>query len=219
MGIRTHPDRLQNHDESKPSRWLSWPAIVISLLLVWPLGVVLLVIKIARAYNWSWNWGGGQKKEKKIPYSKLKSKTEQTEFLAAQKHRSKVVVTAMVLSALFIILGCYEITKDYVYYFFGHYPIQDLLSEFLSSAVFMLVGIYISSYCYSLCLRQHRVSSILSAFAGKGSMPVADIAKKAGLSKDLVRSELPAMVKDLYFGRSAYLDAAADTFYCSSRSA
>ena len=46
MMARRGPERLPNPAEEKEPFYMRWPAIVIALLVIWPVGLILLITKI-----------------------------------------------------------------------------------------------------------------------------------------------------------------------------
>ena len=74
MGKRNSFERLQAPGERTPLSQ-RWPVILLALLLVWPLGLTLLILKILKAAR------GGRidetrKKGAKVPYASCKSRVK-----------------------------------------------------------------------------------------------------------------------------------------------
>lgn len=96
---------------------LRWPVIVVAFLFVWPLGVILLITKIIGAVR-----KNRQEKvlqDNKIPFAKSKSKEDKQAYAAHCSQQKKRLITSFLMTALFLLLGCWGMTRDYLQLFWG----------------------------------------------------------------------------------------------------
>jgi len=208
------PERLR--DSSEPiSVFLRWPSIAAALLFIWPLGLALMIARITRDLHSTESIAS--KKVPVIPYAHQKSSQEKEKFLVGQKHRRKIAITAVVVAVLFLLLGCYGITKDYFLFFFQKEAFLGLLSSFFGSMFFLLVGMYAVVRSYTLILQGRRFQAVIAALNGAQAISVSKLAQKLSCTEEQLTVDLLQMISALYFGGNAYLDDVTNILYCDGR--
>lgn len=213
MKNRKTYERLQNPTERTP---LSerWPVIILCLLFVWPLGLVLLLLKILRAAR------GGHVEEKNrktadVPYLKYKSREKKAAYLEKQKKQKKMNWSSAIMTALLLALGCYGLTTDYLYLFSVRQLNVDFLQDFVCHCAFLLAGTYLASRIYAMFQRQHQARQILATLHGRPQVPLSALAQAQHCEEAALYELLVWMVSMDYFGDRAEVDMERNILYCT----
>ena len=211
MSRRSRAPRLEGGMDREPW-YLRWKIIVPALLFVWPAGLLLLITKIIGSVR---QFRKTHPKEyKNIPYQKHKSRAEQEAYIAGKKRRGKMVFTSILMTALFLVLGCLGLTKTYVNAFWDQLRFADLIRDMLSYAAFVLLGVYLASRANALCLQERRLGHILEGLKGRQSLAFADLVRQTGIPEEQLREDVQTMVDAGFFGSGAGLDEETGLLYC-----
>ena len=206
------PTRLPNPAEEKEPFYMRWPAIVIALLLIWPIGLILLITKIigvvrkTRAEKTQY--------DPEIPYTKFKTKEDRTLFAARRSRQKKRLVTVCLMTALFLAVGCVGLTRDYLHMFRGDAITSKSVVGFLSNILFLLVGIYIAASGYRLLVQQRRVNQLVRVLGGNRVYSLAKLQEQTGYDRATLLTDADMMLNNAYFGHGAYYDPETEQIMC-----
>ena len=202
------PDRLPNPAEEKEPFYMRWPAIVIALLLIWPIGLILLITKIigvarrTRAEKTQY--------DPEIPFTKQ----DRTLFASQRSRQKKRLVTVCVMTALFLVVGCLGLTRDYIRVFRGEPITGKFVVGVLSDVLFLLVGLYIAASGYRLLLQQRRVNQLVRVIGGNRTVSIAWLQDRTGCDRATLLTDADMMLNNAYFGHGAYYDAETEQILC-----
>lgn len=213
MKNRKSYERLQNPTERSPISE-KWPVIILCLLFVWPLGLVLLILKILRAAR------GGHVEEKtkktaEVPYLKYKSREKKTAYLEKQKKQRKMNWSSAIMTTLLLALGCYGLTRDYLHLFSVQQLDKEFLQDFVFHCVFLLAGTYLASRIYAMFQRQHQARQILATLHGRPQVPLSALAQAQHCEEADLYELLVWMVSMDYFGDRAEVDMEKNILHCT----
>ena len=214
MFKKNTPDRLKPHQEEKEYFLLRWPVIIIALLLVWPLGIISLILKFIDIHSKS-----RKKKilvDNSVPFAKYKTDREKQSFGDQRRRRKKTVFTGLIMTALFLVLGCIGITQDYLQVFFGSGFTSEVLYDFIGHAAFLLVGVYMASTSYSFIQRNHRLNHLQTVIGKQAHVSMDSLIHHTGYAEELIVQDLKVMQESFFFGQDAYYDEKARILYCRS---
>lgn len=217
MKKRKTYERLQNPNGRTP---LSerWPIIILCLLFVWPLGLVLLILKILRAAR-----GGHDAKVIKqtadVPYQKYKSRERKLSYLEKQKKQKKMNWSAAIMTVLLLALGCYGLTRDYLHLFLVRHFDVEFIQDFVCHCLFLLAGTYLASRIYTMFLRQHQARQILATLHGRPEVPLASLAQAQHCEVEDLYELLVWMISMDCFGERAEVDMEKNILYCTRAAA
>lgn len=196
---------------------LRWPVIVVAFLFVWPLGVILLITKIIGAVR-----KNRQEKvlqDNKIPFAKSKSKEDKQAYAAHCSRQKKRLITSFLMTALFLLLGCWGMTRDYLQLFWGSGFTGKLAADFLSHGIFLLVGIFLAAKAYDLLVQQRRLARLLTLIGNAGVVHLDQLLERSGETEYQLLLDLQAMLDRAYLGHGAFYDAQRRTLYCRADAA
>ncbi len=204
MMARRGPERLPNPAEEKEPFYMRWPAIVIALLVIWPVGLILLITKIIGVVRRT-------KAEKTqydpdIPFAKYKTKDDRKLYAARRSRQKKRLITVCLMTALFLAVGCLGLTRDYIRLFRGGELTGKTAADFLSHVLFILVGLYIAASGYRLLAQQRRVNQLVRVMGGNRVYSVSRLQEQTGWDRAVILGDLDMMLSQAYFGRGAYYD-------------
>lgn len=215
MAKRNSFERLQAPGERTPLSQ-RWPVILLALLLVWPLGLTLLLLKLLKAAR------GGRvdetrKKSAKVPYASCKSREKSASYLEKHKHQKKMNLSSAIMTALLLGLGCYGLTRVYLYLFAVRRLTWDLVQNFLWQCVFLLAGAFLAYRIYVMFQRQYAAGRILTKLNGRAAVPLEQLAQSLSCEPTDLYDTILWMISMDYFGDGAELDTEKKMLYCTRR--
>ena len=194
---------------------LRWGVIGAALVLVWPIGVVLLITKLigiareTRALQIAAGTG--------IPFAAHKTTGEKQKYARIAAQMKKMRTTSLVITLLFLVLGGYGITQDWLKLFADGFT-MPLLRDFAIHAAFLLLGLYMGKRCYTLQQEHIRVRKLSAAIGERPEVSVQELATAVALPPALVIELLLGMLGQYHFGSGAYLNKSGETLYCRRES-
>ncbi|MBR5218086.1 MAG: hypothetical protein IKV68_06990, partial [Oscillospiraceae bacterium] len=126
---------------------LRWGVIGAALVLAWPIGVILLITKligIARE-NRAMQVAAGTG----IPFAGYKTVDEKQKYARFAAQMKKTRTTSLLITLVFLALGGYGITQDWLTLFADGFTVL-LLRNFAAHAAFLLLGLYMGKRSYAL---------------------------------------------------------------------
>ncbi len=203
--------KLQRTPAEKPYFLLRWGVILIALLLAWPIGVILLITKLVGVVR--------QNREIKIlttdeiPFAQWKTASDRQVYAQCIGKTKKLLVTSVLATALFLILGCSGITGDWLTLFANGFS-TPLLLDFLSHSVFFLFGLGFVQSSYSILQERHRIRLLSIAIGDRAQITVQELADTTALPHSQIDKDLQKMLEQCWFGHDACYDTASQTLYC-----
>ncbi len=209
-----------NNNDAKNA--LEWVGIILAFIVWWPVGLVWLILKLARPYRRNAstfnqnrasvpNFSAYQSSAPKQTYSAPAQPASQKK--KTKKERMPQDVAALIL----LILGC-------VFLFIGlasliEFVNYDFVSD-LRQALFYLIGGGASMFFSWRAKRKaKRLSKYIAVMGLDDCKSVAEISKATGLPRERVRKDLEYMAQKGYFGENAYLDNGLDSLVISEAAA
>jgi len=211
MAKKKVPGQLKPHKQEESYFYMRWPVIVAALLLIWPMGMILLITKIIGIVKKS--------REEKIlvdptvPFAKFKTPAEKQRYGEAQRRQKKRIFTTSIMAALFLSLGCASITGDYLQLFSLGFS-TALLTDFISHAAFLLVGVYMVFGTYSNLQQQSRITRIRHLIGNQPQVALQQLALESGINEETLRSDLSTMLDRSFFGHGAFYDEVQRVLFC-----
>ena len=196
MAKKKVPGQLKPHKQEESYFYMRWPVIVAALLLIWPMGMILLITKIIGIVK--------RNREEKIlidptvPFAKFKT--------TAEKQTS-------VMAALFLFLGCASITGDYLQFFSLGFS-TALLTDFVSHAAFLLIGVYMIFGTYSNLQQQSRITRVRHLIGDQPQVALQQLALETEIDEETLRGDLSTMLDRSFFGHGAFYDEVQRVLFC-----
>ena len=188
---------------------LRWPVILIALLLAWPIGIILLLTRfigtVKKTRELKVAAGSG------IPFAEHKTAAEKHGYDECRRAGRKMLLTVSFMSCLFIVLGAVGITGDYRALFASGFS-GVLLRDFAVHALYLLLGLYLSTRAHALLSDSTRKKAVCAAVGGEQSVSLAALSAQTGLSEAQLRDDLQQLMEEFAFGHGARLDG--DTLHC-----
>jgi len=212
MAKKKVPGQLKPHKQEESYFYMRWPVIVAALLLIWPMGMILLITKIIGIVKKS--------REEKIlvdpavPFAKFKTTAEKQRYGEAQRRQKKRIFTTSIMAVLFLALGCVGTTGDYMRLFSGSGFTMELLSDFISHAAFLLIGVYMVFGTYSNLQQQSRITRIRHLIGNQPQVALQQLALESGINEETLRSDLSTMLDRSFFGHGAFYDEVQRVLFC-----
>ena len=211
MAIKQPKNTLKNSDPEN-SFLLRWPVILIALLFIWPLGVILLITKFIGIHR--------KNREEKVqvdpsvPYAKWKTAAEKQAYGEAKRRQTKRLITSLLVTVIFVVLGCASVTLDYLDLFWGGGFSGEFVKNFIGHGAFLVMGVFLSSTTYGIFLQQRRINRLRAVIGSAEQVTVASLAVSTGYTEEELRGDLNAMLEQKYFGHGARFDEASGTLTC-----
>ena len=212
-----------NNNNNDAKNALEWVGIVLAFIVWWPVGLVWLILKLARPSRRNANTFN-QNRQSAPNFSAYQSSAPRQTYTAPvrpavekKKKEKKQKMPQDVAALVLLILGC-------VFLFIGlaglfEYVNYGLLSD-LREALFYLIGGGASMFFSWRAKRKaKRLSKYIAVMGLDDCKSVAEISKATGLPKERVRKDLEYMAQKGYFGETAYLDNGLDSLVISEAAA
>ena len=188
---------------------LRWPVILAALLLAWPIGIILLITRfigtVKKTRELKVAAGDG------IPFAAHKTAGEKRGYDECRRAGRKTLLTVAFMTCLFIVLGAIGITGDYRALFASGFS-GVLLRDFAVHALYLLLGLYLSTRAHALLSDSTRKKALCAAVGEERTVSLADLSVRTGLSDEQLRDDLDQLIGTFAFGHGAHLDG--DTLYC-----
>ena len=204
-------DNRKNTDNNNSGDALSWIIAFVALIAFWPVGLILLIRKVNQKSTAS------SSRKVKNDADSADTSENKSEPIKTPGHapgatrRDKLMsVLLLIISIALFITGANTIAQS----FSGEGTARLIMGVF-----------YALGGAVSLLFRTNRLRRISRykkyyAIIGKRRfMPIADIARTAGVSERAARRDIQAMIDDGIFGSGAYIDSELDGLVLSSKDA
>ena len=211
MAIK-QPKKSAKSSDPENSFLLRWPVILIALLFLWPLGIILLITKFIGIHR--------KNREEKVqvdpavPYAKWKTAAEKTAYGDAKRRQTKRLITSLLVTAIFVVLGCASVTLDYLDLFWGGGFSGEFVKNFVGHGAFLVMGVFLSSTTYGIYLQQRRIRRLRTVIGSAEQVTVASLAVSTGYAEEEICGDLKAMLDQKYFGHGARFDEASGLLIC-----
>ena len=212
-----------NNNNKDTRNTLEWVGIVLAFIVWWPVGLIWLILKLARPSRRNAN-SFNQNRQSAPDFSAYQSSAPKQTYaapvrLAAEKKKKekKEKMPQDIAALVLLILGC-------VFLFIGlasllEFVNYDILSD-LREALFYLIGGGASMFFSWRAKRKaKRLSKYIAVMGMDDCKSVAEISKATGLARERVRKDLEYMAQKGYFGETAYLDNGLDSLVISEAAA
>ncbi len=212
-----------NNNNKDARNTLEWVGIVLAFIVWWPVGLIWLILKLARPSRRNAN-SFNQNRQSAPDFSAYQSSAPKQTYaapvrLAAEKKKKekKEKMPQDIAALVLLILGC-------VFLFIGlasllEFVNYDILSD-LREALFYLIGGGASMFFSWRAKRKaKRLSKYIAVMGMDDCKSVAEISKSTGLARERVRKDLEYMAQKGYFGETAYLDNGLDSLVISEAAA
>ena len=212
-----------NNNNKDARNTLEWVGIVLAFIVWWPVGLIWLILKLARPSRRNAN-SFNQNRQSAPDFSAYQSSAPKQTYaapvrLAAEKKKKekKEKMPQDIAALVLLILGC-------VFLFIGlasllEFVNYDILSD-LREALFYLIGGGASMFFSWRAKRKaKRLSKYIAVMGMDDCKSVAEISKATGLARERVRKDLEYMAQKGYFGETAYLDNGLDSLVISEAAA
>ncbi|NLO49216.1 MAG: hypothetical protein GX111_13065, partial [Clostridiales bacterium] len=232
----------RNNNNTQPSGdTLSWLIVLVCLFAAFPLGVILLLVKLSSsAKNKSSGAGRTYQQTNRQAYRNYQAqarptpaqpayqyynvknagkKTDKAKAKAARKQSGKgLSALLMFLGIIFLAAGTVFLTLGLSSYaaigFIGSTVTMAVFSAlFYSSAVFSFIG------RGTVLRRFSRFNKYAVVIGDRQTMPITEISRAVGNSVNKTRKTLQSMIDCGYFGPLAYIDSSLDSFVLSREAA
>lgn len=202
---------LMEKDSAKNSFFMKWWVIIVSLMLIWPIGMILLITKTIGIVKE--NKAAKLAMTDKIPFANRKSQELRTLYGACTKRYRKKILTVILCSVLFIGCGIYGTTKSIVLMIFQTGINQKKIMDTISYLLFLYVGIYFLKSCIDTIQQNSRIHRINGEIGTRQSVDINEIAEKLSYNLQTVRDDVNFMLDNAWFGVNAYFDAEKNTIH------
>ncbi|MCR5174844.1 MAG: 5-bromo-4-chloroindolyl phosphate hydrolysis family protein [Oscillospiraceae bacterium] len=212
-----------NNNNKDARNTLEWVGIVLAFIVWWPVGLIWLILKLARPSRRNAN-SFNQNRQSAPDFSAYQSSAPKQTYAAPvrpaaekKKKEKKEKMPQDIAALVLLILGC-------VFLFIGlasllEFVNYDILSD-LREALFYLIGGGASMFFSWRAKRKaKRLSKYIAVMGMDDCKSVAEISKATGLARERVRKDLEYMAQKGYFGETAYLDNGLDSLVISEAAA
>lgn len=212
-----------NNNNKDARNTLEWVGIVLAFIVWWPVGLIWLILKLARPSRRNAN-SFNQNRQSAPDFSAYQSSAPKQTYAAParpapekKKKEKKEKMPQDIAALVLLILGC-------VFLFIGlasllEFVNYDILSD-LREALFYLIGGGASMFfSWRAKKKAKRLSKYIAVMGMDDCKSVAEISKATGLARERVRKDLEYMAQKGYFGETAYLDNGLDSLVISEAAA
>lgn len=126
-------------------------------------------------------------------------------------------LSSAIMTALLLGLGCYGLTRVYLYLFAVRRLTWDLVQNFLWQCVFLLSGAFLAYRIYVMFQRQYAAGRILTKLNGRTAVQLEQLAQSLSCEPTDLYDTILWMISMDYFGDGAELDTEKKTLYCTRR--
>lgn len=182
--------------------YLRWWFIIVTLLFLWPVGIVSLITKIIGIIRRSRSLKTAT--DYKIPFYKQKTKNMRQEYDRKKRFRSKTVVCTVLITIIFLSVGCVGLTKGYLHIFFGEGITAKIATDLFFNILFTLCGLYFIAGGYRILEENIRFRKIMDVIGGNRLFHLEKLCVQTGIAEEQLLSDIMKMKEQLFFGPGAY---------------
>lgn len=205
--------KQQNVTETRQKKawYLGWWPVILLCILFWPLGLILLFLKLTDIRR---EKEASIPKEKFLSYSRDKTAEENEEAIKREKSTLNAIKMTKIVLPLVVLVSGTSLTLNVAYLILNGFQ-RAVWLELLQSILFLGGAFALAYICYNMSQRQKRFYRYMDIIGANQSFSVMKICTLTGYSTEQVAEDLEEMKKRLYFSKNAYLDLNSMIFYRS----
>lgn len=187
---------------NKAPWYLGWPLIVVMCIFMWPIGMIMLFLKLTDLRN---------AKEARIPietflaYSKDKTPAENARAVKREKAALNAIAMTKIIAPLLVLVSGASMTNA-VFALWQSGLTQELLSTLLWDCLWLITAFALAYVCYGMRQRQSRFYQYCKHIGSQHDLRLNSLCTLTGHSMQQVKEDLTAMIERGYFGGDAYID-------------
>ena len=208
----------------------AWIFIAVMFTVAWPIGLILLLIKLSESGNKKKNaqrttGQSGQRTSQRVGQTAQaeKARTAVKQVTQTPDYSDKGAKTMKIIGAVVGILGAFFLVQQ-VDYFELRYAIKwhdwmDLLRQVFYPMGMMAGGVSLLLGSGAMKRRQRRFATYLRTAGQKPAVPLAYLARAADVSRRRVEKDLSLMLEKGLWGDEAYIDMGSGMLFRSQAAA
>ena len=208
----------------------SWIFIAVMFTVAWPIGLILLLIKLSESGNKKKNahratGQSGQRTSQRVGQTAQaeKARTAVKQVTQTPDYSDKGAKTMKIIGAVVAILGAFFLVQQ-VDYFELRYAIKwhdwmDLLRQVFYPMGMMAGGVSLLLGSGVMKRRQRRFATYLRTAGQKPAVPLDYLARAADVSRRRVEKDLSLMLEKGLWGDEAYIDMGSGMLFRSQAAA
>ena len=208
----------------------SWILIAVMFTVAWPIGLILLLIKLSESGNKKKNaqrttGQSGQRTSQRVGQTAQaeKARTAVKQVTQTPDYSDKGAKTMKIIGAVVGILGAFFLVQQ-VDYFELRYAIKwhdwmDLLRQVFYPMGMMAGGVSLLLGSGAMKRRQRRFATYLRTAGQKPAVPLDYLARAADVSRRRVEKDLNLMLEKGLWGDEAYIDMGSGMLFRSQAAA
>ena len=208
----------------------SWIFIAVMFTVAWPIGLILLLIKLSESGNKKKNahratGQSGQRTSQRVGQTAQaeKARTAVKQVTRTPDYTDKGAKTMKIIGAVVAILGAFFLVQQ-VDYFELRYAIKwhdwmDLLRQVFYPMGMMAGGVSLLLGSGAMKRRQRRFATYLRTAGQKPAVPLDYLARAADVSRRRVEKDLNLMLEKGLWGDEAYIDMGSGMLFRSQAAA
>lgn len=208
----------------------AWIFIAVMFTVAWPIGLILLLIKLSESGNKKKNaqrttGQSGQRTSQRVGQTAQaeKARTAVKQVTQTPDYSDKGAKTMKIIGAVVAILGAFFLVQQ-VDYFELRYAIKwhdwmDLLRQVFYPMGMMAGGVSLLLGSGVMKRRQHRFATYLRTAGQKPAVPLDYLARAADVSRRRVEKDLSLMLEKGLWGDEAYIDMGSGMLFRSQAAA
>jgi len=208
----------------------AWIFIAVMFTVAWPIGLILLLIKLSESGNKKKNAQrttvqSGQRTSQRVGQTAQaeKARTAVKQVTQTPDYSDKGAKTMKIIGAVVAILGAFFLVQQ-VDYFELRYAIKwhdwmDLLRQVFYPMGMMAGGVSLLLGSGAMKRRQRRFATYLRTAGQKPAVPLDYLARAADVSRRRVEKDLNLMLEKGLWGDEAYIDMGSGMLFRSQAAA
>lgn len=208
----------------------AWIFIAVMFTVAWPIGLILLLIKLSESGNKKKNaqrttGQSGQRTSQRVGQTAQaeKARTAVKQVTQTPDYSDKGAKTMKIIGAVVAILGAFFLVQQ-VDYFELRYAIKwhdwmDLLRQVFYPMGMMAGGVSLLLGSGAMKRRQRRFATYLRTAGQKPAVPLDYLARAADVSRRRVEKDLSLMLEKGLWGDEAYIDMGSGMLFRSQAAA
>lgn len=205
MGIKNKSNKEKKSFFYRPTIWI---LITLLIVLCWPLGLMLLFMKLTDMRDQREN---SVPLEEFLSYSAGKTKEENEESIRKERSYLRSITATKFIVPILTIVGGIGGTRDVIYLFrYGFDSV--LLSELMRYLVCLILAFLFACYAIRAVAKRRRFQAYMNTIRKQETVTLKLLAEAAGCAEEKVESDLEEMISLKYFESSAHIDATKRVF-------
>ena len=208
----------------------AWIFIAVMFTVAWPIGLILLLIKLSESGNKKKNAQrttvqSGQRTSQRVGQTAQaeKARTAVKQVTQTPDYSDKGAKTMKIIGAVVAILGAFFLVQQVVYfelrYAIKWHDWMDLLRQVFYPMGMMAGGVSLLLGSGVMKRRQRRFATYLRTAGQKPAVPLDYLARAADVSRRRVEKDLNLMLEKGLWGDEAYIDMGSGMLFRSQAAA